>query len=187
MVGHALLLTVFSLLFYSSFHTACITRTKGSLVTLYVYVACNLFDGFRLTTNPIVVAKNRFVCQTPLGRYSAGYSLFAGAGWIFLSTSTVLILLSFDLVPLSSAISYSLLVRSFWLKDGVDRSFAMASNRIKMFAQALGPMSALMLVLRTTPEKTEYLINAQVVVRKSFFSLVLTNKYICMQRRNLSK
>lgn len=141
-----------------------------------VFIALNTITGLRMTTNPIRAAEG---LGHQVRRYTPAYSLMEGSGYTALSTALCLILIVSGVAPPQKAIPYSLLVRSFWLKRGVDGAFSMAgmrpSGRLRALAMVTGPGSALFLLIRPSEDNVESLLNALLVVTSSIniFSVLL--------------
>jgi hypothetical protein len=144
---------------------------------VYAFALLNLITGFQLATNPIGSGR-RF--GYTVRQYTPSYEMICGSGFTALSTALCLILSILELVPPHKAIPYSLLVRSFWLKRGVDKTFRMAgmrpSGRLKLMAMAMGPGSAIFLLIRPRDEDTVIsLLNAEMIVASAVnvFSMLL--------------
>lgn len=133
---------------------------------VYAFTLLNLISGLQLATNPIGAGR-RF--GYGVHQFTPSYELILGSGFTALSTCACLVLLLLDLVPPYKAIPYSLLVRSFWFKRGVDKSFRIAgmrpSGRLKFLSLAMGPGSAIFLLIRPHDEDAIIrLLNVEMIV-----------------------
>mmetsp|Transcript_2103 Transcript_2103/g.6064 ORF Transcript_2103/g.6064 Transcript_2103/m.6064 type:complete len:265 (+) Transcript_2103:91-885(+) len=144
---------------------------------VYAFALLNLISGLQLATNPIGAGK-RF--GYAVRQHTPSYELIVGSGFTALSTALCLAIFSLDLVPPHKAIPYSLLVRSFWIKRGVDKSFRMAgmrpSGRLKILSLVMGPGSAVFLLIRPRDENAIIsLVNAEMIVVSAIniFSMLL--------------
>ena len=144
---------------------------------VYGFALLNLITGLQLASNPIGAGK-RF--GYTVRQYTPSYEMICGSGFTALSTALCLILSALELVPPHKAIPYSLLVRSFWLKRGVDKTFRTSgmrpSGRLKILSLVMGPGSAIFLLVRPRDEDAVVsLLNAEMIVASAvnIFSLLL--------------